>query len=144
MVLGPPRTPGAEVIVSSAPVDGTEDWAEDAADDDESLLGLPLPPDDRLWRHPTELALAGVRPPPGRRGSLWPVAVGSGLLGSVLTCGPPAAMGVLGGGQTTVVREREALPRLQTALFGGDMQDATGVERIAADARASIPRIEVD
>ena len=143
MVVGRPRPPGGEATVSSAAVErsGGDDWGDGASDDDGPWYGAPLPPDDRLWRHPTELALGGFRPPAARRGPLWPAALVSGLVGSVLTCGLLAAAGVLGGDTTTVVRERELVPRAAPAVLRGG---AEGVERIAADARAAIPRIEVD
>lgn len=143
MVVGRPRSPGGEVTVSSGPVErsGGDEWGDGASDDDGAWFAAPLPPDDRLWRHPTELALGGLRPTGGRRGPLWPAALVSGLVGSVLTCGLLAAAGVLGGDTTTIVREREMVPRAAPAVL---RDRPNGVERIAADARAAIPRIEVD
>ena len=138
--MASPRTPGGDRTVSSAPVEGSDDWGDGAPDDEASRFGGPLPPDDRIWRHPSELAFAGGGPLRPRRG-MWPAALVSGLVGSVLTCGLLASVGLLGGETTTIVREREAVPRAQSAAFGRSGQ---GVERIAAETRVAIPRIEVD
>lgn len=73
---------------------------DDDADDDGPGIGPPLPPDDRLWRHPSELTAwgAGTGPtarPSGSdgagRGSVWPIAVLAGLVGAAL-CGGALAL----------------------------------------------------
>ena len=62
-----------------------------------------LPPDDRLWRHPSEVASAGgarggapaaatavetpSSPPEGR---MWTVAILSGVIGALLATGRPS------------------------------------------------------
>lgn len=68
--------------------------------DDRSGPGAPLPPDDRLWRHPSELvppaplAPAATGPVPGgRRRVLVAVAVLSGLTGAAATVATLVAMG---------------------------------------------------
>lgn len=121
----------------------SDEWG-DGAPDDEPFAGAPLPPDDRLWRHPTELAFSTGMPLQATRrsGGVWPAAVVSGLVGSVLTVGLLAVAGMLGGPTTTVVREREAVPRAQPAAFARGSAD--GVERIAASTRSAIPRIEIE
>jgi hypothetical protein len=40
-------------------------------DDDAPFGGRPLPPDDRLWRHPSELGGYRLAPPPARHWSAW-------------------------------------------------------------------------
>lgn len=61
-----------------------DDDRDDAPDGD---FGAPLPPDDRLWRHPSELGPAGTAAPvtivgaPRRHRSLVAVAVVAGLVG---------------------------------------------------------------
>jgi S1-C subfamily serine protease len=125
-------------------VERSDDWGDGAPDDDLPFYGAPLPPDDRIWRHPSELAYAGGPAPVRPRRGVWPAALVSGLVGSVLTCGLLAVVGLLGGETTTVVRERELVPGVQPAAFGRGAGSADSVERIAAETRAAIPRIEVD
>jgi len=84
--------------------------------DDEPRPGAPLPPEDRLWRHPSELARgASVVAVPGidgrprrRRRALMAVAVLSGITGAAATVVALAAVGSLS--TRTVNRvEREAV-----------------------------------
>ena len=74
---------GTPSVVFAA-VPGDED-----DDDDASVFGPPLPPDDRLWRHPSELNWG--KPPatqPAPRSSRpWFVAFTAGALGAVLAVG---------------------------------------------------------
>jgi putative serine protease PepD len=93
---------------------------DDGLDEDGPFMPL-LPPDDRLWRHPSEMHLAaGSRgggpgdlssvPPPGELGSersgshrMWAVAVVAGIVGALAA----SSVGMLTGvfeQQTTVVR----------------------------------------
>lgn len=78
--------------------------------------GPPIPPQDRLWRHPSELGLqadAGPRVVLHRRPSRSRVLVAAamGLIGgSVLGIGALATSGSLGGGETTTVVEQVAMP----------------------------------
>ncbi len=44
----------------------------------------PPPPDDRIWRHPSEMHWPDTRVPTRRA---WPLAVGASLSGSLLTVG---------------------------------------------------------
>ena len=66
---------------------------DDGLDDDESGYRAPLPPDDRLWRHPSEVA---TRPP--RHGFFeqrpWALALLSGLVGAMLASGLVVALGI--------------------------------------------------
>lgn len=68
-----------------------------------------LPPDDRLWRHPSEVAgVAAHRPTaaalsPGRTPRSWPLAIIAGMVGALLASGIGAVTGEFAGG-TTVVR----------------------------------------
>jgi S1-C subfamily serine protease len=107
---------------------------DDGQEDDLLAFRAPLPPDDRLWRHPSELAWqqsASTPPPsaPPRRG--WPLALVSGLCGSVLTVGLLAVTGVLArepGVREVVVREAVA-----PARAGGGAGGLAGVAARAAD-----------
>lgn len=84
--------------------------------------GPPIPAQDRLWRHPSELGLQGDAGPrvvlhrrPSRSRVL--VAAALGLIGgSVLGIGALAASGTLGGGETTTVIEQVAAPAPRKAV----------------------------
>jgi S1-C subfamily serine protease len=68
---------------------------DDEPEEDRSS-GLLLPPDDRLWRHPSELAVAGTPSVPSTGhslvgftarlfdGRLWPVVLVSGVVGALI------------------------------------------------------------
>jgi S1-C subfamily serine protease len=74
-------------------------------EDDPASGGQPLPPDDRLWRHPSELGAiqrgAGDEPKTatdtrsGAGSKTWAVAVVAALIGSALSLGAVAALGRL-------------------------------------------------
>jgi S1-C subfamily serine protease len=97
--------------------------ADDGLDDDGGDAGW-VDPDDRLWRHPSELnetpwpdsvaGTRGVAPPAsddGGRwrppGGLWTVATLAGVIGAVLATGVIAVAGGLDRPSTTVVRPFE-------------------------------------
>lgn len=97
-----PAGPAGSVLV----VDGTAD-DDDDVDVDLPLSG-PLHPDDRLWRHPSELASAGSLPAQqgpdasgsrGSRGRWLPVAL-AGTVGALLAAGLLTLTGGLGGDAT--------------------------------------------
>lgn len=107
-----PAAPAASVL-SPVVVDEPDDWSDP---------GAPLPPEDRLWRHPSELAraaspaatVAGTRRR-GRRRGLVTLAVLSGITGATATIVALAAMGSLS--PRTVERiERVAAPVAPAAV----------------------------
>jgi S1-C subfamily serine protease len=113
----------------------------DGLSDDEPTAGW-ISPDDRLWRHPSEVA-APVRAP--ERAStrtepkLWSVAVLAGVIASMLTTSLIVASG---GFKKTVVQGVENLAptsRASLALAGGTTQ----VETIAERIRPSIVQVDV-
>jgi putative serine protease PepD len=123
-----------------------------ASDDDADDLGgfgQPLPPDDRLWRHPSELA--GLQPAPGGGAPapspgnrpLWGAIVAAGLAGAVLATGLLAVSGELGGGDRVVERhvvERVAVsPMVSAPTTRGDL----GVVRLTDQVRPSVAAVEV-
>jgi putative serine protease PepD len=120
---------------------------EDGFDDD-APSGPLLPPDDRLWRHPSEVA-AGLRTPRlslftsgSREPRVLVIAVHSGLISSLLTTGLIA----VGGGfkdRTVTHRsvEKAALPVSSNRLGTGS--NANIVE-IAERVRPAIVQIEVE
>ena len=70
-------------------------------DDDASGYGTPLPPEDRLWRHPSEL---GPHGPGGSRRSMEPMEIGWPPLPlSELPAGEPTASSHRRGAMATVV-----------------------------------------
>lgn len=86
--------------------------------------GPPVPPQDRLWRHPSELGLQGDAGPrvvlhrrPSRARVLVAAAVGL-VGGSVLGIGALAASGNLGEGSPTTVIEQVAAPVPRTVPAG--------------------------
>jgi S1-C subfamily serine protease len=97
-------------------------------------------PDDRLWRHPTEVAPAPSPPRRAARGATWGVAVLSGLVGSVLTFGLVAASGALDRDDADPAVIREAVP-VSTPSDGDAALEP--VVRIAEDVSPAIVRIEV-
>jgi S1-C subfamily serine protease len=121
---------------------------DDGEDDDAPVGGAPLPPDDRLWRHPSELgasadpsfaASSAATDASGTR--LWAVAVVAGLIGSALSLGVVAVAGRL---STEVVEkpvvERVAVrPVAELNLAGASGQ---GVIAIAKSVAPAIARIE--
>jgi S1-C subfamily serine protease len=117
---------------------------DDGFDDDEPT-GQWLPPDDRLWRHPSEVA---AYPWPessqsGREPRSWTIAILAAAISSLLTTGLIAASGGFRN-RTTVVRSVEsvALPVSQrSASTGANNND---VVDIAERIRPAIVQIEVD
>lgn len=83
---------------------------------DEGPFSPWLPPDDRLWRHPSEMAAHAASPRSGAgahpraAGRMWTIAVLAGLVGALLATGIGTATGAFGR-STTVVR---AVTRLLT------------------------------
>jgi S1-C subfamily serine protease len=123
---------------------GGEDGLEDP------VFSTPLPLEDRIWRHPSELDRpGGGHRPAGRHrpriGTRWFTPLASGLVGSALTVGAIVMTGVMAEEpevRETVVRETVApMP----ALAAGVGRTGTGgaVVRIAAEASPAIVRIEV-
>jgi len=141
---------------SVPPVDGTGD------DDDVDLpLGGPLHPDDRLWRHPSELASSGppsaaARPPAapqGRSGTgrsraeevrrrfrrgldRWSPVVLAGTVGALLTAGLLTAIGDFGGGPTEP--DTAAAPSSTVALAIASRPASLGVADLAERLRPSL------
>ncbi|QYG91374.1 PDZ domain-containing protein [Iamia sp. SCSIO 61187] len=104
-------------------------------DDDEAGPG-PLPPEDRLWRHPSELARAAAGPaaagPTGRRSRpLVVVGVLSGLAGAAVTVVSLAALGAFTA--PTALVERDAT--------GSTGPPTTAVRSAAAIATSVAPAV---
>ena len=118
----------------------------DDGDDDDGFRAL-LPPDDRIWRHPSEVLHGSGAPrpaatPAGRRAGYQTaaVALASTLAGFVLAIGVLGATGALTpepGLRETVVRETRAI------LPAATRASEASVVRIAAETSPAVVRIEV-
>ena len=121
---------------------------EDDVFDDDAPVGPLLPPDDRLWRHPSEVAGGTGRPRPslfssGGQPRVLAIAVLSGLISSLLTTG---LIAVAGGFKDRTVTHRSveketALPA--SASLRGNGSNPAIVE-IAERVRPAIVQIEVE
>src|SRR5688572_14892298 len=88
----------------------------------------PLPPDDRLWRHPSELRVHGpagtavVVAAEGSRGAPWAVVLVAGLAGAVLAAGVLAVTGVISPQvvERQVVEKVAVTPVVSTPVLAGD------------------------
>jgi len=103
----------------------------------------PLPPEDRIWRHPSELGAYAPSPrhPTWAPRTLWSVAVVSALCASLLSLGLVAVAGGLTGGDGRGGRtvERQVMPRTPgSALAGGS------VVEIAERSRSAIVQLRVE
>ena len=122
---------------------------EDDGFDDDAPVGPLLPPDDRLWRHPSEVA-ASPHPPRlslfssgGREPRVLAIAVLSGMISSLLTVG----LIVVGGGfedRTVTQRSVETQAAVPVAAnLRGNGSNPSIVE-IAERVRPAIVQIEVE
>lgn len=106
--------------------------------DDPRPFRLPPPPDDRLWRHPSELGAPA--PAPARR-SGWPLAVVSGLTGAALTVGLLTITGVLRApAERHEVVVRETVTPASASVGPGPAPDVAGIVRSVEPA---IVRLDV-
>lgn len=116
---------------------------DDESDDDAPVFGAPLPPDDRLWRHPSELGpvenvVAGTTTGGDRRPvSIWGVALVAGLVGAALSLGVVA---VAGGWQSNVVQKSsiEKVPVRPVAELASSPSGVVGATRSVAPAIARL------
>lgn len=118
--------------------------------DDDDDVGPPLPPDDRLWRHPSELRQHGraggtVVPTPAAqsyRPRISTVALVAGLAGGALATAAIALSGLLpqqGGGRDEI--EQVAItPVVSSPEVGGTAQMVSLAERVSP----AIVRLDVE
>jgi S1-C subfamily serine protease len=123
--------------------------SDDGLEDDDPVFAW-LPPEDRLWRHPSELQTNPLLRHGSARGlrdlehRVWAMAVLAGLMGAVLATGVGVAIGRFNR-TTTVVRpvERFVDPgRVQVTPAANPKQ--TDVVEIAASLRPAIVQLQVD
>lgn len=139
-------------------------WPDDDAigDDDADDAGYvaPVHPDDRLWRHPSEMAW-GIPPSAAMTPAFgtptvngggdkpvartWVIAVTSGLTGAALALGMVVLFAGIGTGPTDRVIERIGVrDRLADPMTVSETDDVTaGVVAIAREVLPSVVRLEV-
>ncbi|MGI8663993.1 MAG: S1C family serine protease [Acidimicrobiales bacterium] len=119
---------------------------DDDGEEDAPSFGPPLPPDDRLWRHPSELTLAATSPQARRAAApangprVLGIAVVSGLLGAVLTVGVVAVTVGLGTQTERPGVEKVASGSLNASLVSQSVPADSGAV-VAKKLRASVVRI---
>src|SRR5438067_9161824 len=107
---------------------------DDGLDDDPSSYRTPPSPDDRLWRHPSEML-----PKRGVGERTWLVASISGMVGALLATGVVVAAGGFQGRATERVVERQEVP-IQTV----STPTGQSVVDIAQRVRPAIAQIRME
>src|SRR5690348_3172860 len=106
--------------------------------DDEPTAGW-ISPDDRLWRHPSEVAIASPRPARSEP-RVWTIAILAGVIASMLTSSLIVAAG---GFKKTVVHSVERVSPSATAVDLASADTTTRIEQIAQNIRPDIVQIQV-
>lgn len=122
---------------------------DDDADDDVGGFDPPLPPDDRLWRHPSELASVGPAsatspargPTTDRRSPAWPIAAVAGLVGAALSTAVLAVTGAF----STEVTERQVIEKIAVApvVTSPMLNDEQTVAAVADQVAPAVVRLVV-
>jgi putative serine protease PepD len=140
-VHGPRAVGRVDPVPPLQPGEPGDGHGEDGHDADDVGYAPPLPPEDRLWRHPSEVAsgravAAPARGEPSHRRRTASLVLASGLAGAALALGSVA---LLGGFDDRVV-ERQA------AGFTADVaQDtAAGPAAIADRTAPSVAALRID
>ena len=111
-------------------------------DDDDEAFGNPLPPDDRIWRHPSEVGgfvHAARRRREVSNGKLIAFAATASLLGSVVTVGALTAGGAF---ERTVVQQT-GVTVTETAAAVVPGNDTARWPEIVKQLEPSLARVEV-
>ncbi len=155
-VARPGPSPGCPATVAQGAPGKLRDMEFVEPEDEPGLFRNPLPPDDRLWRHPSEVG-AGLPPSllgsgyPGAaasdavdddsRPSMWLVAavsaVSAGLLATGLVMVTVGLVGVGGNDPLRPVVERQMEPRPIDAV-------STGVVDVADRAREAVAQLRLE
>ena len=112
---------------------------DDDPDDEQSGPELPVHPDDRLWRHPSEIAAYSpipAAPTPAR--PFWSVAVVAGLAGATVAI---TALAVTGSLSPRVV-ERAASGSIPRTTTLSSLASPKSVRTLAADAAGFVVLVE--
>ena len=115
------------------PLPGPEDPHEDAR------FSIPPPPDDRLWRHPSELGMLGRRAADRRPSPLW-LALAAGVAGALVTLAVLALLGRLDGHED---RAEPAVIRQVARPASAPVAGSASVVRIAEEVRPAIAKVRV-
>ncbi len=144
---GESQSPRA-AVTAARPIGNLPDVEVDEGPEEEpSGFRQPLPPSDRIWRHPSEVGTgepsraAGGAPAPTRSRPSWPMALATGALGAGVAVGVLALTGALD--QTVVERivvEREAVAPAAATLTP---PPGASVADVVREATPAIVRIEV-
>ncbi len=121
---------------------------DDDLGDDQVEFRPPLPPDDRIWRHPSEVAASAAVPSPRaaprsrrwfpvRRPRVLGLATISGLVGATLSLGLVAALGGFTG-HTTIVQRNVAIQPVTSRA-----SDEDTIAAIAARTAPSVAAVRV-
>lgn len=120
------------------------------ADGDDDAVGRirPPAPDDRLWRHPSEVSAFGpARSPvpvaplrePGRGGPSWPIALVASLVGAALCGGVLALTGSLAIDSDRPVEKVKVTPIVSSPA----LMDETSVDAVVGNVNPSVVRLVV-
>lgn len=119
---------------------------DDDADDDADLPRAPLPLDDRLWRHPSEMGLqalgavpaAAAPSRPQHRAAAWGAVAVAGLAGAVLMAGVLSLSGQL----TPAERDRRVVEKVAVSpIVSTPMLRGESYSSVAAVVRRLQPAI---
>jgi putative serine protease PepD len=129
-------------------------WPDDdpAGDgEEEAPFTPPLHPDDRLWRHPSELPWAGLHrgagqpattgPAPAATDRPWGLVLASGLVGAALALG---AVAFLGGFQPAQVERVVERVGVREQLTDPSATRQGGLSNVVASVSPSVVRLDVD
>ncbi len=107
-------------------------------DDEPGRVRYPPPPDDRLWRHPSEVGTNTVPEP--ARPSMWVVAAVSAVSAGLLATGlVVVAIGLIEGDPAFRPIERQMIQRPTAAVT-----EKAGVVAVVAGAKPSVVRIRLE
>lgn len=111
-------------------------------EDESGVYRSPLHPDDRLWRHPSEMAGPPSRRP--SRSTIWMVAAGSALGAGLLSTGLVLIIGaLLLGDRPTKVIEREMVPRSVAATVSASDLSGEGVIEVARRVQPAVAQLRI-
>jgi S1-C subfamily serine protease len=115
------------------PLPGPDDPTDDVR------FSVPPPPDDRLWRHPSELRVLGLGRGDERRSPVW-LVLAAGVAGALVTLGVLALLGRLGEGED---RADPAVIREAARPAAAPLAGSASVVRIAEEVRPAIAKVRV-
>jgi S1-C subfamily serine protease len=115
------------------PLPGPDDQTDDVG------FSVPPPPDDRLWRHPSELRVLGLGPSDRRSPSLLVVLL-AGVAGALATLAVLALVDRLGGDDD---RAAPAVIRQAAQPAAAPRGGSASVVRIAEEVRPAIAKVRV-